>query len=326
MLLKRPRIHLSGISNKDFRTKGEILEIKKYQPFHKSKNFGMMGLANYRLPFSVHKELFKPTLGINEGKYVENDVQNPKIYDSALFYQKNNMNIKPRSLLCSERPKQLDTSDHYGGLEYNGDSMMIAETNKLRKEIKMREKLIQDNLKKKHIGVISGGIMQQHEFNKNNSTDAINNIDENELDLTEKDNKGDKNKKKEKKLTKSSSDCIYLDKKVSKERLNMIKNKIYNRLKTHNNTKSIFLNWQKNYLNNRELSMFDLHRIINDLGIPITYNESLALILYANKRNTDKLNYDEFKYLLLNDDTNIDIDLSKIPYKNELIYSENSKK
>ena len=93
MLLKRPRIHLSGISNKDFRTKGEILEIKKYQPFHKSKNFGMMGLANYRLPFSVHKELFKPTLGINEAKYVENDVQNPKIYDSALFYQKNNMNL-----------------------------------------------------------------------------------------------------------------------------------------------------------------------------------------------------------------------------------------
>ena len=101
----------------------------------------MLGLANYRLPFSVHKELFKPTLGINEGKYLENDVQNPKIYDSALFYQKNNMNIKPRSLLCSERAKQLDTSDHHGGLEYNGDSMMIVETNKLRKEIKMREKL-----------------------------------------------------------------------------------------------------------------------------------------------------------------------------------------
>ena len=57
MSLKRPRMHLSGISNKDFRTKGETLEIKKYQPFHKSKNFGMLGLAFYKLPFSIHKEL-----------------------------------------------------------------------------------------------------------------------------------------------------------------------------------------------------------------------------------------------------------------------------
>ena len=56
MSLKRPRIHFSGISNKDFRTKGETVEIKKYQPFHESKNFGMLGLANYKLPLSMHKE------------------------------------------------------------------------------------------------------------------------------------------------------------------------------------------------------------------------------------------------------------------------------
>ena len=71
MSLKRPRIHLSGISNNDFRTKGETRQIKRFQPFHESKNFGMLGLANYKLPFSIHQELFKPTIGINEGKSVE---------------------------------------------------------------------------------------------------------------------------------------------------------------------------------------------------------------------------------------------------------------
>ena len=352
MSLKRPRIHLSGISNKDFRTKGEVEEIRKYQPFHESKNFGMLGLANYKLPYSIHQELFKPTRGINEGKYIENDVQNPKIYDTALFYQKHSMKIKPKSLLFSERVKQLDTSDHRGGEEFNGDSMMICEINKQRKEIKMKEKLIQENLKKKHIGVISGGINESPEIENNNNlndikdnninmenkTDIINNVNDNnkDYDINNKDNCLTSNKNindininkqwKERRMVKSSSDKIFLNKKVSKERLNIIKNKIYNRLKTHNNIKEIFLNWQKNYLNNKELSMYDLHKIINDIGIPITYNEVFALISSANKRNTDKLNYEEFKNFLLNNDTSIDIDLSKIPYRNESLFIENKKK
>ena len=320
MSLKRPRIHFSGISNNDFRTKGEIKKIKLFQPFHESKNFGMMGLSNYKLPLSIHKELFKPTIGINEGKYVENDIQNPKIYDSSLFYQNNSMRIKPKNILIGQRSKQLDTSEYRGGLEYNGDSMMIVETNKKRKEIKMKEKIIQENLKKKHIGVISGGIMLKHDFINNNNSAILEDDNKNRND-------DDTKIMKHKRLIKSSSDGIYLDKKVSKERLNEIKNKIYNRLKTHNNTKEIFLNWQKNYLNNKELSIYDLHKIINDLGIPITYNETFAIIASSNKRNTDKLNYDEFKDIFLNDNNKtIETDFSRIPYQNESIYVENNKK
>ena len=55
--------------------------------------------------------------------------------------------------------------------------------------------------------------------------------------------------------------------------------------------------WQKNYLKNQELSVFDLKQNINELGIPITYNETIGLISFANKRNTNTLNYDEFKNL-----------------------------
>ena len=331
MSLKRPRIHFSGISNKDFRTKGETVEIKKYQPFHESKNFGMLGLANYKLPLSMHKELFGPTKGINERKFIDNDVQNPKIYETALFYQQNYMKIKPKALIFGERGKQLDTTDHRGGLPYNGDSMMIVETNNLRKEIKIKQKLFEENLKKRHIGVISGGIMRRHELNTNIKNDTFSNSINNDNINNETTNKSNaetqvNNNIKEKKLYKSISDYNCLDKKVSKERLNMIKNKINNRLITHKNTKAIFINWQKNYLNNRELSVYDLHKIINDLGIPINYNETFALIKSANKRNTDKLNYDEFKSLLLNDEKKIDLDLSKIPYKNESLFEDNNKK
>ena len=303
MSLKVRRFHFSGISNLDFRTKGDIDRIKFYEPFHESKTFGTQGLSNYKLPSPVHNELFSPTKGLNEGKFVKNEMPNPKIYETALFYKNNNIKIKPKIFLKVQRSKQLDTSEYSGGQEYNGDSMMISEINKKRKEIKIKEKLERENIKKR----FNGNMYEDMKFNKINDN-----------------NKGLYLSSTDKKIQKSKSD-ICLDKKINKERLNMIKKKLFNRLKTHNDTKGIFIKWQNDYLNNTELSLYDLHKIINDLGIPITYNETYALISSANKRNTDKLNYDEFKNLFLQNDNNIDIDLSKIPFRKETLFKEKQK-
>ena len=303
MSLKVRRFHFSGISNLDFRTKGDIDRIKFYEPFHESKTFGTQGLSNYKLPSQVHNELFSPTKGLNEGKFAKNEMPNPKIYETALFYKNNNIKIKPKIFLRVQRSKQLDTSEYSGGQEYNGDSMMISEINKKRKEIKIKEKLERENIKKR----FNGNMYEDMKFNKINDN-----------------NKGLYLSSTDKKIQKSKSD-ICLDKKINKERLNMIKNKLFNRLKTHNDTKGIFIKWQNDYLNNTELSLYDLHKIINDLGIPITYNETYALISSANKRNTDKLNYDEFKNLFLQNDNNIDIDLSKIPFRKETLFKEKQK-
>jgi hypothetical protein len=122
-------------------------------------------------------------------------------------------------------------------------------------------------------------------------------------------------------MLKSKSE-VFLNEKISKERLKQIQYKIFNRLKTHDDIKGIFIKWQNDYCNNGELSIYDLHKIINDLGIKINYNETSALISCANKRNTDRLNFDEFKNLVTNDDFNIDIDLSKIPYQKESFFPE----
>ena len=306
MSLKLKRIHFSGISNLDFRTKGDKGRIKFYQPYHESKAFGIQGLSNYKLPPSIHQQLFSPTKGLNEGKFIKNEMPNPKIYEAALFYRNKSMNIKPNVFLRVERAKQLDTSEYRGGGEYNGDSMMISETVKKRKEIKMKEKLQRDNIKKRFNGDMYGDLS----YNKNK-------------DLTTALSYNDKG------LKKSKSDVLFMDKKIKKERLNMIRNKIFNRLFPHDNTKGIFIQWQNDYLNNREVSTYDLHKIINDLGIPITYNEAFALISSANKRNTDKLNYDEFKDFFLNGENinkDIDIDLSKIPYQQESSFEEKHKK
>ena len=164
MSLKVRRFHFSGISNLDFRTKGDIDRIKFYEPFHESKTFGTQGLSNYKLPSPVHNELFSPTKGLNEGKFVKNDMPNPKIYETALFYKNNNIKIKPKIFLRVQRSKQLDTSEYSGGQEYNGDSMMISEINKKRKEIKIKEKLERENIKKR----FNGNMYEDMKFNKIN--------------------------------------------------------------------------------------------------------------------------------------------------------------
>ena len=293
MSLKQRRVHYSGISNLDFRTKNDLKRIKLYQPYHESKPFGMQGLSNYKIPSDIYNEMFAPTKGINEGKFLKSEAPNPRNYESALFYKENSMKIKPRAIGGVERSQQLDTSEYRGGHEFNGDSMLISEVMKKRKEIKLNEKLIHNNNIKHRLNI--------NEDNKNRG------MNKNIINV--------------KKLQKSKSE-VFLDEKISKERLKQIRNKIFNRLKTHDNIKGIFLKWQNDYSNNRELSIFDLHKIINDLGIKINYNETSALISCANKRNTDRLNFDEFKNLVINDDFNIDIDLANIPYQNESLFPE----
>ena len=293
MSLKQKRIHYSGISNLDFRTKNDINRIKLYQPYHESKPFGMQGLSNYKIPSNIYNKMFAPTKGINEGKYLKSDAPNPRNYESALFYKKNSMKIIPKAIGGVERSRQLDTSEYWGGHEFNGDSMLISEIMKKRKEIKLNEKLMHNNNIKHRLNI--------NEDNKNREMN--------------------KNKSSIKKLHISKSE-VFLDEKISKDRLKQIRDKIFNRFKTHDNIKGIFIKWQNDYSNNRELSLYDLHKIINDLGIKINYNETSALISCANKRNTDKLNFDEFKNLVYNDDFNIDIDLSNIPYQKESLFPE----
>ena len=305
MSLKLRRIHFSGISNLDFRTKGDEARTKFYQPFHISKPFGIQGLSNYKLPPSVHKRLFYPTKGINEGKFEQNEMQNPKVYETALFYRNNSMKIKPKVFLTLERAKQLDTSEFRGGGEYNGDSMMISEIVKKRNE--MKERILRENVEKR--------------LKANMYRDlALKKIKENTPSLSQPSLKT---------MKKSKSDISFLERNINKERLNIIRNKIFHRLKTHDNIKGIFIKWQNDYLNHKELSIYDLHKIINDLGIKITYNEAFALIASANKRNTDKLNYDEFKNFFLNDDNlnkNIELDMETFPYQKEDLFEEKHKK
>ena len=226
MSLKKPRIHISGISNIDFKSKKEIEQI--------FNNFN-----NYKKKPDKSEEPIDPDQIVH---YKSPRPKGPNMY---------NVSLKDAQ-------------------EQSGDSLMYANTYNMRKELRLK-RLAQNVNKKKTINALS------NEYNSSQNIDS--NFIKAELN---KENK--------------ESDEI---------RLKALRRKVHEKLIPHRNIQNIFISWQQNYLKNDELSVFELHKRINDLGIPISYNETMGLITLANKRNTNSLNLDEFKNLFFDDSNDI---------------------
>ena len=226
MSLKKPRIHLTGISNIDYKSKKDIKKI-----FNNFKNYTI----------KQPNEIFSD----ESNKYKAPEPKNPNLYNFSLK----------------------------DAIPLSGDSLMYAETYKKRKEIKQKKLENVSEQKLRDINALS------KVYNNSNKI----NIKKDDLQL----NEGEKQNE------------------TDEERIKYLRKCVKHKLETHKDIKNIFLLWQKNYLKNQELSVYDLHQRINELGIPITYNETIGLISFANKRNTNNLNYDEFKNLFFDDSNNI---------------------
>ena len=223
MSLKKQRIHISGISNIDYKSKKEIEKI-----FNNFKNYSI-----------------KP--------------------------DKNNEPLDPSQIVVykSQRPKKPNMYNFSlkDAIELDGDSLLYANTYKMRKEIKLKR--LEQNVNNKL---------------KNNGLPKVPNS----------------NEKKVKNYFKTEQ-----NKQNDETRLKTLRKNVQEKLIPHKNVQNIFVSWQKNYLKNNELSVFELHKKINELGIPISYNETIGLISLANKRKTNTLNLDEFKNLFFDDSEEI---------------------
>jgi hypothetical protein len=62
--------------------------------------------------------------------------------------------------------------------------------------------------------------------------------------------------------------------------------------------------------------------MINNLNIPINYNETRALIASSNQRGTEALNLKEFMHLIFSDNPALNVDLSKLQFKEEKIFDD----
>ena len=292
MSLKRERNHTTGLSNIDFRSKNDIPSLDQYEPWHKTKNFGTMSKYPYELSYTEHKKLFRPTKQINEQYYLNADIQNPKTYQSAQFYKDHKIRLNTKAIFTNERIAQLDESNK-GKDIFLGDSMMISDINKQRKERKKRRKF--NDIENKETKIIQQNQIIADKINKNKEA-----IQETQL------------VKIEAKET--------LEGKVDLKKIQEIRLALRRRYANRTNFRKIFQDWQRSAQG--EITVYDAHHMINDLNIPINYNETRALISSANKRGKFSLNLEEFMSLIFSDNPLLKIDLSNIEYNKEEFFDE----
>ena len=284
-------MHRCGYTNLDFRSKGDFDSLKLYEPWKIPKEFGTMGKSFYYPSFSEAKKIFSVSKSLNKLKDIVQGSPDPKSYPGALYYKKNN--IKPNIVqeFRIERVAELDESA-IGKEKYIGDSMMIADINKYRKERKIKKNDIKDPL-----------------------------IEKKEFLLKIEKEKAIKNKEatQETQLVKINVKET-LDNKIDLKKVQEVRLALRRRYANRTDFRKIFKEWDLNAIG--EITVYSAHDMINRLNIPINYNETRALIASSNTRGTETLNLEEFMHLIFSDNEALKVDLKKLEFKDEKLFSE----
>jgi hypothetical protein len=134
MKLKKERIHQCGHSNIDFRSKKDTDALKIYQPWKVRDSFGTMGRTDYKPP---REELLK-YMKVTDSVRMPNQnnlshIPDPRFHKTAEIYFNNKIPFKtaPTNYDGEKLAPLYEPINQQDKL--TGDSMMIAETNKLRK-------------------------------------------------------------------------------------------------------------------------------------------------------------------------------------------------
>ena len=284
-------MHRCGYTNLDFRSKGDFDSLKLYEPWKIPKEFGTMGKSFYYPSFSEAKKIFSVSKSLNKLKNIVQGSPDPKSYPAALYYKKNN--IKPNIVqeFRIERVAELDESE-LGKEKYIGDSMMIADINKYRKERKIKKSDLKEKANEKK-----------------------------ELMMKIEKEKALKNKEAthETQLVKINVKET-LDNKIDLKKVQEVRLALRRRYANRTDFRKIFKEWDLNAIG--EITVYSAHDMINRLNIPINYNETRALIASSNKRGTETLNLEEFMHLIFSDNEQLKVDLNKLEFKDEKLFSE----
>ena len=274
MSLKLQRVHRCGYSNIDFRSKGDFESLKLYEPWQIPKEFGTMGKSSYYPSYSQAKKIFSVSKSVNKLKSIVQGSPDPKSYPGVLYYKKNN--IKPNIVqeFRVERVAELDEND-IGKEKYIGDSMMIADINKSRRERKNKKIDIKEKITEKK------ELIQKIEKEKAlKNKEAIHETQIVKINAKET-----------------------LDNKIDLKKVQEIRLALRRRYANRTDIRKIFKEWDLNAIG--EITVYSAHDMINRLSIPINYNETRALIASSNTRGTETLNLEEFMHLIFSDNEEV---------------------
>ena len=278
MSLKRVRSHKEGISNIDFRTKGDIDNIRIFDPWKSPKEFGSMGYSHYRNPDKIFKSLFDPSLEINTQKDIVNDYPDPRYHSTAQFYKKNKILINTKTFFNSEKVANLEET--FKGKEiFNGDSTNIAEIMRIRKGKNYEKEPYKLKNPIKEPFSIEDNKIQEEKIKK----------------LVKDKKKVNKNAIQETQLVKINT-YFEKDNIINIKKIEEVRQALRRRYGNRKNIYKIFQLWARTFPN--KITVYDAYKMINSLSIPINYNETKAFIASGSNFGNEYLNLEEFANLI----------------------------
>ena len=299
-MLRRCRSHHCGYSNIDFRTKQDDTSINLYQPWLSPKHFGTMGVVDYKLPYDSKVKMFTPSKQLDSLKQYVSECPDPKYYSGCLFYQHNKIPVKRRMNLTLNKVAELD--ERVKGKDmFIGDSMMIAQSTKARKNYKQALSLKVNEQQQQQ------QLQQEQQCKSKLICDKIINNKEasHETQLV------------------SVNVKETLNGKVNVLKVKEIRRILKRKYLHKKDIKKVFRDWDLSI--NGEITLYDAYKMINSFGVPINYDETRTLISMVSSRNSDTLNLEEFTTLISDNTSNNssnDIDLCKLPSRNTNEYIE----
>jgi hypothetical protein len=96
MNIRRERFHQCGLTNMDYRTKGDIESVDRYQPTLKFADFGTMGRSQYKRLTSATEIPLKERLKMTGGWKTTTNLftANPRYETTQEFYKNRNKKMK----------------------------------------------------------------------------------------------------------------------------------------------------------------------------------------------------------------------------------------
>ena len=278
MSLKRARSHKEGISNIDFRSKGDIDNIRIFDPWKSPKEFGSMGYSNYRIPPKKFKSLFDPSIEINTQKDIVNDYPDPRYHSTAQFYKQNKILINTKTFFNSDKVANLEET-FKGKDVFIGDSTNIAEIMRARK----------------------GKNYEKAPYKLRNPIKVPFSIEDNKIQ-EEKLIKLAKDKKKKNQNAIQETQLVKIntfnDKEnmINMKKIEEVRQALRRRYGNRKNIHKIFQLWARTFPN--KITVYDAYKMINLLSIPINYNETKAFIASGSNFGNEYLNLEEFANLV----------------------------
>lgn len=271
MKVRRDRTHGCGLSNLDFRTKGDVDAIERYQPDLKFADMGTMGKTSFK--YIPPQETLSDQVKVQAG-FARSVKVNPRTETAQDFYKAKGKKFRKPVETGIRKEAELE-GDTWTNKVFTGDNPNA--TAKQAKDARKRDEVFRQDTKK-----------QPESSHKTNAKEGLNADVEQETQLV------------------SMKVGATQDHFVDLNKIRDLRRALRRRYANRTNFQKIFSQWDRN--NKGEIDAGDIKHMCGKMGLTVNDQEARLLLVSADQDCDEKLAMKEFIDLIFTTNEALNID------------------